>query len=164
MKPADKGYKMLEIESEQAMLELGVLLGEQGRPGDLLFLFGDLGSGKTTLAKGIARGLGIGAEITSPTFQLMKSYNGRLVFNHLDLYRLDDIGQLDIIAPEEFVAEGVTVVEWGQLLLERLNHPDHLEIIIGFTADSSIREVSIKAHGSEYEHYLRSLTDVGIGN
>lgn len=155
---------MLEIQSEQAMLKLGELLGEEAQPGDLLFLFGELGTGKTTLTKGIARGLRIDSEITSPTFQLMKSYSGRLVFNHLDLYRLEDMGQIDVIAPEEFIAEGVTVVEWGRLLLERLNYPAHLEINIRLTADLSAREVSMIAHGAEYEHYLRSLTHVGFGN
>lgn len=155
---------MLEIQSEQAMLKLGELLGEQARPGDLLFLFGQLGTGKTTLAKGIARGLGIGVDITSPTFQLMKSYYGRLAFNHLDLYRLDDMSQLDIIAPEEFINEGVTAVEWGRLLLNRLNHPAHLEIVLTLAAVPPVREVSITAYGPEYEHYLRSLTHVGFGN
>lgn len=155
---------MLEIQSEQAMLKLGELLGEQARPGDLLFLFGDLGTGKTTLTKGIGRGLGIDTEITSPTFQLMKSYCGRLVFNHLDLYRLEDKAQLEIIAPEEFITDGVTVVEWGQLLLEQLRHPAHLEISIHFQADDSVRKVSMIAHGLEYNHYLRSLTHVSFGN
>lgn len=154
---------MLTIQSERAMLRLGELLGEQAQPGDLLFLFGDLGTGKTTLTKGIARGLGIETEITSPTFQLMKSYDGRLVFNHLDLYRLENIPQLDIIAPEEFISEGVTVVEWGQLLLKHLNHPPHLEIGIHFR-DESVRAVSLIAHGPEYDHYLRSLTHGNFGN
>ena len=164
MKPADKGYEMLEIQSEQAMIKLGELLGEQARPGDLLFLFGELGTGKTTLTKGIAQGLGINVEITSPTFQLLKSYCGRMVFNHLDLYRLEDTGQLDIISPEEFIAEGVTVVEWGKLLLARLNHPDHLEIMLEFGSEPSARNVSLIAYGPEYEHYLRSLTHAGFGN
>jgi tRNA threonylcarbamoyladenosine biosynthesis protein TsaE len=163
-KPADKGYEMLAIQSERAMLKLGELLGEQARPGDLLFLFGDLGTGKTTLTKGIARGLGIDTEITSPTFQLMKSYDGRLVFNHLDLYRLEDVAQLAVIAPEEFITEGVTVVEWGQLLLEHLSHPAHLEITIRFQADDTAREVSMIAHGPEYDHYLRSLIHASFGN
>jgi tRNA threonylcarbamoyladenosine biosynthesis protein TsaE len=155
---------MLEIRSERAMLKLGELLGRQARPGDLLFLFGDLGTGKTTFTKGIARGLGIDAEITSPTFQLMKSYYGRYELNHLDLYRLEDPAQLEILDPEEFIAEGVTVVEWGQLLLERLNYPAHLEISIRFQADNSTRWVSLNAHGPEYNHFLRSPTNVNFGN
>jgi tRNA threonylcarbamoyladenosine biosynthesis protein TsaE len=155
---------MLEIPSEQAMIKLGELLGEAAQPGDLLFLSGELGTGKTTLTKGIARGLKVDSEITSPTFQLMKSYQGRLVLNHLDLYRLDDIRQLHIIDPQELMAEGVAVVEWGQLLLEYFNHPAYLEISIGFTADMSARTVSLAAHGPEYEHYLRSLAHVDFGN
>jgi tRNA threonylcarbamoyladenosine biosynthesis protein TsaE len=155
---------MLEIPTEQAMLRLGELLGEQARPGDLLFLFGDLGTGKTTLTKGIARGLGIDTEITSPTFQLLKSYLGRLELHHLDLYRLEDIAQLEIIAPEEFMAEGVTVVEWGQLLLERLDHQEHLEISIQFAGNDSIRRVSMIAHGPEYDHYLRRIANVDFGS
>lgn len=155
---------MLVIQSEQAMINLGELLGGQAEPGDLLFLFGDLGTGKTTLTKGIAKGLGIEVMITSPTFQLKKSYEGRYLLNHLDLYRLDDIAQLEIIDPEAVITEGVTVVEWGALLLERLAHPEYLEILIQFHADDSTRIVALIPHGPGYEHYLRSLADAGFGN
>ena len=77
--------KELQIRSEQAMIELGELLGKRVVPGDLLFLSGDLGAGKTTLVKGIAKGMGISATITSPTFQLIKTYYGKYRLNHLDL-------------------------------------------------------------------------------
>lgn len=155
---------MFEIDSEHMMIKLGELLGEQARPGDLLFLFGDLGTGKTTLTKGLAKGLGVDAEITSPTFQLMKSYSGRFILNHLDLYRLEEISQLDAIAPEEFIFDGVTVVEWGQLLLERFKLWEYLEIFIRFSEDGSTRVVSFVSHGPEFDHYLRSLANVNFGN
>ena len=155
---------MLMIQSELAMLKLGELLGEQAKPGDLLFLFGDLGTGKTILTKGIAKGLGIEVTITSPTFQLKKSYEGRYLLNHLDLYRLDSIAQLEIIDPEAVITEGVTVVEWGALLIERLAYPEYLEISIQFHTGDSTRIVSLIPHGPRYEHYLRSLTNADFGN
>lgn len=81
--------------------------------GDLLVLTGDLGAGKTCFTQGLGRGLGIEDRITSPTFTLANRYQGRLVLNHLDVYRLDgeaDAADLDL---DELLDDGVTVVEWG---------------------------------------------------
>jgi tRNA threonylcarbamoyladenosine biosynthesis protein TsaE len=105
--------KVLEIRSEHEMLQLGSYIGERLKTGDLLFLSGDLGAGKTTLTKGIAKSLAINQEITSPTFQLKKSYQGRCLLNHLDLYRLQNEAELDILEPEELTEIGITVIEWG---------------------------------------------------
>ncbi len=154
---------MLNINSEQTMINFGRYLGERAVPGDLLFLFGELGTGKTTLTKGIAAGLEISDEITSPTFQLHKSYRGRCILNHLDLYRLQNKPDLANIAVEELLEEGVTVVEWGELLIELLA-PAYLEISIDFSPDYSGRIVTVTPHDPKYEHYLRSITDVNLGN
>jgi tRNA threonylcarbamoyladenosine biosynthesis protein TsaE len=158
-----RNINMLEINSEQAMLNLGEYLGERAELGDLLFLFGELGTGKTTLTKGIAKGLEIREEITSPTFQLRKSYRGRCILNHLDLYRLQNKSELAIIAAEELLEEGVTVVEWGELLVELLA-PAYLEISIAFKSGFSGRMVAFIPHGPKYDHYIRRITDVNFGN
>lgn len=155
---------MIKIISKQAMLTFGKHLGEYARPGDLIFLFGELGAGKTTLTKGIALGLEINEEITSPTFQLMKRYCGRYVLNHLDLYRIQAKVELDIIVPEELLEEGITVVEWGKLLMERLTPSTYLEITIGYAPDFLERIVEIKPYGVRYNDLLRSLSDVNFGN
>ena len=104
----------LQIRSDQAMIELGELLGERVKPGDLLFLSGDLGAGKTTLVKGIAKGMGIESDITSPTFQLLKTYHGKFTLNHLDLYRLGTEPDVEMLELEDLARKG-HVIEWGDL-------------------------------------------------
>ena len=71
--------------------ELGAALADLARPGDVLILAGDLGTGKTAFAQGFARGLGVEEQVTSPTFILARSYEGRLRMHHLDVYRLDHL-------------------------------------------------------------------------
>lgn len=94
---------------------LGEALGRAAEAGDLLCLWGELGAGKTQLAKGIARGLGIDDTVNSPTFILMNEYRGRLPLFHVDLYRLADAA--DALAGgvvDERQSDGVTVVEWPE--------------------------------------------------
>ncbi len=97
-------------------IALGESLGRAAQAGDLLCLWGELGAGKTQLAKGIALGLGIDATVNSPTFILMNEYpGGRLPLFHVDLYRLADAA--DALAGgvvDERQADGVTVVEWPE--------------------------------------------------
>jgi tRNA threonylcarbamoyladenosine biosynthesis protein TsaE len=147
--------RTLIIDSEAEMLRLGILWGECAAPGDFLFLTGDLGAGKTTLTKGIGLGLEVNEVITSPTFQLKKSYQGRYLLNHLDLYRLKTDSELDILEPGD-LAEGVTVVEWGDLLLKRL-HDDHLEVTIEFTPEDPKRKIMINPHGRSYFRFVEVL-------
>src|ERR1051326_778967 len=93
---------------------LGARLGELLRGGDLLLLDGDLGTGKTTLTQGLAEGLGVRNVVSSPTFTLLKEYEGRLPLYHFDLYRLDDATEiLDLGFEEYFESGGVCVVEWA---------------------------------------------------
>jgi tRNA threonylcarbamoyladenosine biosynthesis protein TsaE len=153
----------LNIRSEEEMIRLGELLGLQSGPGDLLFLFGDLGAGKTTLAQGIARGLAIGETVSSPTFQLVKRYRGRHTLNHLDLYRLTRPGELEVLEPEALVEEGVTVVEWGALLIERLQG-DRLEVEILYRPQEQGRTVILKPFGTRYQQWVERLGNVDFGN
>ena len=94
---------------------IGEALGRAAHAGDLICLWGELGAGKTQLAKGIARGLGVEATVNSPTFILMNEYAGRLPLFHVDLYRLADAA--DALAGgvvDDRQADGVTVVEWPE--------------------------------------------------
>ncbi len=148
--------KMWSVDSEQAMTELGERLGERLRPGDLLFLSGDLGAGKTTLTQGIARGLGVTAAVTSPTFQLRKTYSGRWPLNHLDLYRLEKPEELEVLEPDELIEAGVTVVEWGDLL-KRLFPHQHLEIAIEYGPGEGQRLVTFRPDGRRFEALVEEL-------
>jgi tRNA threonylcarbamoyladenosine biosynthesis protein TsaE len=149
---------VLEICSELEMLQLGRRIGERLNTGDLLFLSGDLGAGKTTLTKGIARGLAIVDEITSPTFQIIKSYQGRILLNHLDLYRLKNQRELDIIEPEILTDTGAVVVEWGELWNKQLN-PNYLEIKIEYSNGNGLtdRVVKFYPYGIRYESLIEGI-------
>jgi tRNA threonylcarbamoyladenosine biosynthesis protein TsaE len=103
-------------ETEAAGEHLGRGLGQ----GDLLLLEGDLGAGKTTFVRGVARGAGSSAHVASPTFQLVRVYPGRVQVAHVDLYRLEAGAELADLGLEELLDHGAVVVEWG----DRLEAPE----------------------------------------
>lgn len=101
--------------NEACSLMLGNRIGEQAEIGDVFALWGELGSGKTLFTRGIARGMGVPAQIpiTSPTFTLINEYEGRLRLYHLDLYRLTTIEELETLPWRETIfGTGVAVIEW----------------------------------------------------
>ena len=103
-----------EAETEAAGASLGALL----RAGDVVALYGDLGAGKTTLARGILRGLGFEGEVASPTFPIVITYDPpdvRLPLWHVDLYRIEDPSEIEELALEE-AADGALVIEWPERL------------------------------------------------
>jgi tRNA threonylcarbamoyladenosine biosynthesis protein TsaE len=123
-------------------IALGERLGRVAEPGDLLCLWGDLGAGKTQLAKGIARGLDIDATVNSPTFILMNEYAGRLPLFHVDLYRLADAA--DALAGgviDDRQIDGVTVVEWPDRMGDVLP-AGRLDVVIDGTGDEP-REIEV---------------------
>lgn len=106
----------LFLRSEAETIALGEVLGRNLSPGDLILLFGELGAGKTTLVRGIARGVGFRGRVSSPTFALAHVYRGNpLTLHHLDLYRLKD-GETGELGIDELLADprGAVVVEWPQ--------------------------------------------------
>jgi tRNA threonylcarbamoyladenosine biosynthesis protein TsaE len=104
-------------ETEAAGEELAASL----RVGDLLLLAGELGAGKTTFVRGLARGLGSTAGVQSPTFQLVRVYPGRIQLAHVDLYRLESGADLTDLGLDDLLEAGVVAVEWGDRL--RLDYP-----------------------------------------
>jgi tRNA threonylcarbamoyladenosine biosynthesis protein TsaE len=123
-------------------IALGERLGRVAEPGDLLCLWGDLGAGKTQVAKGIARGLDINATVNSPTFILMNEYAGRLPLFHVDLYRLVDAA--DALAGgviDDRQIDGVTVVEWPDRMGDVLP-AGRLDVVIDGSGDEP-REIEV---------------------
>ena len=121
--------------------ELAQELAQQLEPGDVIGLDGDLGAGKTVFVKGLARGLGIAANIKSPTFNLVRSYEGRLPLFHFDISRLDDTAELfEIGFSEYFEKGGAVVVEWAEKA-EELMPDDAFWISIRRTGDDTRRIV-----------------------
>ncbi len=114
--------------------------------GDLLVLAGDLGAGKTCFTQGFGVGLGIDERITSPTFTIHSRYEGRLVLNHLDVYRIEQLEDtLDLDLPE-LLESGVTVIEWGEQL-DPILPSDHLVVRIRFGAGDDDRVLALETAG-----------------
>jgi len=94
----------------------GERFGTRLRTGDLVLLAGELGAGKTTFVRGVARGTGSTAPVASPTFQLVRVYPGRLQLAHVDLYRIEEMSELADLGLEELAERGAVVIEWGDRL------------------------------------------------
>ena len=146
-------YSKSPLETE----ELGRVMGELSEGGEVFLLEGELGAGKTVLVKGIARGLGIGIQIVSPTFIIIRSYDGRLTLNHIDLYRLNSIEGLGI---EEYIDDSlsVTVVEWGEKLINWMDLKEYLLVKIGIVDESS-REIKMVPKGERYIKFIERIKD-----
>ncbi|MCI9105108.1 MAG: tRNA (adenosine(37)-N6)-threonylcarbamoyltransferase complex ATPase subunit type 1 TsaE [Lachnospiraceae bacterium] len=111
-----------ETTAPQATYELGEQLGKQAQPGQIYCLDGELGVGKTVFAQGFAAGLGISEPVSSPTFTILQQYEeGRLSLYHFDVYRIDDVEEMDEIGYEDcFYGDGVCLIEWSQRITEIL--------------------------------------------
>lgn len=121
----------LETNSPEETYEIGKQLGESAQAGMILCLNGDLGTGKTVFTQGFAAGLGIEEPVNSPTFTIVQVYEeGRLPLYHFDVYRIGDPEEMDEIGYEDyFYGEGVSLVEWAELI-EELIPPEAIQVTI----------------------------------
>lgn len=112
--------KRILIRNEGDARHFGLELAKKCKPGSIIALVGELGTGKTTLSKYIAEGLGITEVVTSPTFTIVQEYHsGRLPLFHFDVYRIGDISEMEELGYEEyFYGEGVSLVEWADNIWE----------------------------------------------
>ena len=129
--------------------------------GDLLLLAGELGAGKTTFAQGFATGLGITDTVTSPTFTLVREYEGPgLGLRHLDVYRLDQLSEAtDLGLAEMLDEEAVMLVEWGDAIVAALP-ADHLDVRITFGVGDDDRRVELVPVGTHWSARMRALGDL----
>ncbi|KAF1300783.1 MULTISPECIES: tRNA (adenosine(37)-N6)-threonylcarbamoyltransferase complex ATPase subunit type 1 TsaE [Enterococcus] len=132
---------------------LAEVIGRVAQAGDNLVLTGDLGAGKTTLTKGIAKGLGITQMIKSPTYTIIREYpDGRLPLYHMDVYRVE-YGADDLGLDEYFEGDGLSVIEWGNMLKEALPQ-DYLELILlKDQQDLEKRTFQLKTFGPQAEAF-----------
>jgi tRNA threonylcarbamoyladenosine biosynthesis protein TsaE len=137
--------------------EVGEALADLALPGDVLVLAGDLGTGKTAFAQGFARGLGITEQVTSPTFILARTYEGRLRMHHLDVYRLDHLQEAEDLGLAELVDDkGVTLIEWGDVIAPTLPS-EHLEVRLAYGAGPDDRALRLAAAGRSWGARADSL-------
>lgn len=115
-------------------------------PGTVILLNGDLGAGKTTFSQFFGSALGVAQNITSPTFNIIKSYDGRMPFHHMDCYRLEG-AEDDLGFDEYFYGDGVTIVEWPEMIEEFL--PESYLTLQIKRVDEMSREVTLNAIGAE---------------
>jgi tRNA threonylcarbamoyladenosine biosynthesis protein TsaE len=131
------------IESAAEMLAFGRRIGEGLKAGDVLVLNGELGSGKTTLTRGIGEALG-STDVSSPTFVISKIYSGNIPLVHVDVYRLlgNELALFDDLDLESLIPRSVTVIEWGATLADRLAH-EYVTVDISFGSTEHQRIVTI---------------------
>lgn len=148
-------YEFVTASADETM-RLGSRLGTLLRPGDMVCLFGELGSGKTTFTKGLIQGIG-GIEartVTSPTFTLLNIYEGTFPVYHFDLFRLNTLDELEEIGYREyFQGNGICVVEWAEKGAELLP-PERLDVFLSFWKEER-RKIGLTPRG---EHFRRVCT------
>lgn len=137
----------LDVPTAADMRSLGQRLGGLLRAGDLVVLTGELGAGKTTLVQGIGIGLGVRAPVLSPTFVIARVHrDGRIPLVHVDAYRLGSDAEVDDLDLDADLEESVTVVEWGEGLVERLA-ADRLEVHIARPDADDDEHRAVRLHG-----------------
>lgn len=146
----------IETSSEMHTMEFAAKLAALLEPGNVITLEGDLGAGKTTFTKGLAKGLGVERMVTSPTFVIIKEYEGIMPLYHMDVYRLEDMDE-DIGFKEYFNGKGISVVEWAQFI-EMYLPEERLNINIRFV-DEQKREIKLTAQGEQFENVIKQLTE-----
>ncbi|WP_432407176.1 tRNA (adenosine(37)-N6)-threonylcarbamoyltransferase complex ATPase subunit type 1 TsaE [Wukongibacter sp. M2B1] len=149
--------KKIICRNEEETREIGYRLGKLLKNGDIVCLTGDLGAGKTTITKSIAKGLDVNEDVTSPTFTIINEYDGRLPVYHFDVYRILDIEEMyDIGYEEYFYGSGVCIVEWASQIRELIPE-EHLWIEIKYGEEVNSREFYFKATTKHYERIVEEL-------
>lgn len=146
------------IENVEKTIELGRVIGKLLKNGDIVCLDGDLGAGKTHISKGIAKGLGIEEEITSPTFTIVQEYEGKIPLYHFDVYRIACSEEMYNVGFEDYLNKnGAIIIEWSEIIRDILPN-ERLEIKIIYAPEGG-RYFSFCAFGKRHEELLRKISD-----
>ena len=139
---------------EEETSQFAVSLAQRLLGGDVIALEGDLGAGKTAFTKGLAKGLGVTRTVNSPTFTIIKEYQGRLPLYHMDVYRVSE-SEEDLGFDEYFHGDGVTVIEWAHLIKEQL--PEDILIIHIYRIEDHSRRFVFEAYGDRYVELCKEI-------
>lgn len=145
------------LENEKFTEDIGRKLGKRLFPGAIICLNGDLGAGKTTITKSIAKAMGIEDDITSPTFNIVNEYTeGNITLYHFDVYRIACSEEMYDIGFEEYInSDGVCIIEWSNLI-EDILPEERLEILL--TYQDGGRKIALNPVGSKYEKIVEEVT------
>lgn len=142
--------------SSEETMALAEALAKKLHPGTVITLEGDLGAGKTTFTKGLAKGLGVSRVVNSPTFTIIKEYQGTdYPLYHMDVYRLDEEGEEAVAFEDYFYSDGVTVIEWASRIEEWLPS-ERLELQIKRLNEDQ-RMITLIPHGEKMEQLSEEL-------
>jgi tRNA threonylcarbamoyladenosine biosynthesis protein TsaE len=155
------GVERALTRSTDETLALAGTVGELLRAGDVVSLVGDLGAGKTVFARGVARALGVTEPVVSPSFTIVREYDGRMPLVHVDVYRIDTVQELYDLGFEELVRDdAVTLVEWGDMI-DGLLPPDRLDVRLAPGDTDDERVVEIEGHGRSWR---ARATELAVGS
>ena len=147
------------VKNIEETINIGLSIGNLLKPGDIICLTGDLGTGKTHITKGIAKGLGIKEHITSPTFTIVNEYDsGRLKLYHFDVYRVSEPDEIYAIGFDDYIfSDGVSIIEWANYIEEILPN-EYLHILIekDLSMGEDYRKITITPYGDKY-NYIEEL-------
>ncbi|WP_101773684.1 tRNA (adenosine(37)-N6)-threonylcarbamoyltransferase complex ATPase subunit type 1 TsaE [Peptostreptococcus faecalis] len=149
--------KVFFLKDENFTYKIGKQIGQKLFPGAVICLNGDLGAGKTTITKSIAKELGIEEDITSPTFTIVNEYmDGKYPLYHFDVYRIGSSEEMYDIGFDEYVySDGVSIIEWSNLI-EDILPKERLDILITYEGEG--RNISIVPYGDKYEEILEGVS------
>ncbi len=147
--------KQLHVTSLEETVQLAEQLAQLLTPPDVVTLEGDLGAGKTTFTQALAKGLGVTRTVSSPTFTIIKQYEGIYPLNHLDVYRLED-SEEDLGWDELFYGDAISIVEWAQYIKQDLPE-NRLAIRITRTGDTT-RLIELEPNGSHFIKICEAIT------
>lgn len=148
--------KVITTNSAEETIALGEKLGRLLKPGDVLALFGDLGAGKTTFTKGLAVGLGLEADVHSPTFTLIHEHPGPTPLYHIDLYRLSSEEEVEYIGIDEYIySDGVTIIEWADRMKSLLPE-ERLDMEFKMKGDTE-REITFETQSNRLQAVVEEL-------
>lgn len=147
--------KIFKTNNQKETEQLGKAFGKMLSPGDFVALSGQLGAGKTAFARGVARGLGIKDDITSPTFTIINQYEGIHPLAHMDAYRLASFEELETIGYYDYLEKYIILLEWPEVV-DAIIPEDALWIYIN-SMEGNIRNIKFVSSTKEFDKILQEL-------
>ncbi len=149
----------INVDNIKETEKIGYTLGKLLSGGEMICMNGDLSAGKTTMTQSIAKGLDVEDYVTSPTFTIINEYKGRCILYHFDVYRINDVDEMyDLGYEEYFYSDGVSIIEWAEIVEEILPN-ERLNIEINKKDNNEGREIIISGSGNKYLNIIEKIKE-----